>query len=684
MIVILDKATLIYQGKNSSAKAIDDVSLSFDKGEKVLLFGESGSGKSSLLKVMGGLTKLTYGKAKSSVSPIYVPSDGCFLENFTAYSNVYYWLRGKGVKKKEAKMETDRVLEKVGLIPVRKKKVRRLSGGEKNRLAIARAIALKPDAVFFDEITANLDKAHKEKMIQIIYQELESSLIIFSSHDKEFLMDKCTRVIEMDHGKIKGDSEPKDCKENLIRPLMKKENGSVLGMRVFLKRISGCFLFALGSLLLGFFSSFVAYASYSYNQESSDNPSYDYAAHFENRLVSGGKDDFPNAEYLDKGTLIGNETFVVALTSQTGGGKVIIRDTYIQPVLPKDGNLVLGEKNAKTGFYLCYSEDHAIKTDIYKEDIGKQYNLYHTSQYKLSIPISISLTFNGVYRIKKSSFCSGPDSFLYLPTESMSEVTSYMNELLDKTCQGLLSTDTIPSVPSFENTEVKINNRKLSLLTGDNLSERLGEEEPLTLSNLVLPTELKGKEWELRYLSCTLDSHSSLSVVYSDKLHSGECAISYPALKRVLVDQGYVSSGYYSSESSLKEDMNKGSASIQRANTYSKFNSSYMVYVSLFCFCGMVLEVLIVGLVLLMLRWNRKVQDKDFSLCKTMGYSSWTLRLFGALYSILFTAIGYLTFWQVFSHPYRLSSEFSIILLIFVLILSTMPMLKRRGEKEND
>ena len=199
-ILIADNVTVIYQGEQSTAKALDEISIGFSSGEKVLLYGESGSGKSTLLKVLCNLIKPTYGKVKMEETPIYVPSDGYFLEKFSAFSNVYYWLRGKGMASKNAKKEADRVLESVGLLIVRKKQVRFLSGGEKNRLAIARAIALKPRAVFFDEITANLDETSKVKMIDLIFKELSSSLIVFSSHDKEFLEGKCTRIIKIEKG----------------------------------------------------------------------------------------------------------------------------------------------------------------------------------------------------------------------------------------------------------------------------------------------------------------------------------------------------------------------------------------------------------------------------------------------------------------------------------------------------
>ena len=249
-ILIADNVTVIYQGEKSTAKALDEISIGFSSGEKVLLYGESGSGKSTLLKVLCNLIKPTYGKVKMEETPIYVPSDGYFLENFSAFSNVYYWLRGKGMASKNAKKEADRVLESVGLLIVRKKQVRFLSGGEKNRLAIARAIALKPRAVFFDEITANLDETSKVKMIDLIFRELSSSLIVFSSHDKEFLEGKCTRIIKIEKGIVIEDSAPHSIAINCVDKKTKKMNGMVLGTRIFLKRLSGCLLFMISSVLL--------------------------------------------------------------------------------------------------------------------------------------------------------------------------------------------------------------------------------------------------------------------------------------------------------------------------------------------------------------------------------------------------------------------------------------------------
>lgn len=675
------KVTKIYQGKQSSAKALDEISLSFSKGEKVLLFGESGSGKSTLLKILCSLQKPTYGKVVSSVKPLYIPSDGYFLTNFSVFSNVYYWLRGKGWKRKEAMQETYRILEDVGLSQMMRKKVKRLSGGEKNRLAIARAIALKPDAVFFDEVTANLDIEHKKKMIQLIFKELSSSLIIFSTHEKELFEDKCTRTIEIGKGIIKLDSSPtfSEVENEPIKD--KKANGFLLGTRIFTKRISGIVLFAISSIFLGVMSSFSSYLMDSYKDEVTSIPDYYYSANFSNRLTSGADDTFPNADYVDPGSLITNSIFSISKPASSGVGHIIVRNTYVQPVLPSDGNLILGKKDAKDGFYLCVDEDYKINTDIYKDYIDSDFNLYHTSQTELYSPLGISLTFNGVYKIESTSFFSGPSNFIYLPLESFKETNDYVKELLSKTCNEEIPPITTDKLTGNE-IDLYVGNTKMSFLNNNRASELLGNEGNLLLSGIVLPSALKGKEWSLHYMSATISSSSGfLPVHYTDKFHSGEYALSYPVLQLALTNHNLTSTGYYSNEKALFDDLNNGSISLRRGNIAITEDSN-ILYLALFTIAAILLEFICELFVLLMLRWNRKMQEKDFTLCNTMGYSSLSLRIFGYLYSAVFMTLAYVLFQHYSSFSFKLLSKTSVILLISALLLTLIPMMqKRKGGK---
>ena len=102
-------------------------------------------------------------------------------------------------------------------------------------------------------------------------------------------------------------------------------------------------------------------------------------------------------------------------------------------------------------------------------------------------------------------------------------------------------------------------------MTSDTLTQRLGEEERMTLSSLVLPSSMKSAKWRIHFLSFVMSSSSfDLPTYYSDRLHSGECAISKEALKRALVNQGIASTGYYSNETDLKKDIEKGGFILQR------------------------------------------------------------------------------------------------------------------------
>lgn len=177
--------TKIYQGQSSAEKALNNISLDFNFGEKVLLSGKSGSGKSTLLKIISGAEDPTYGTLEVADPPLYIGSDVWILEDWSVYDNVYFWALGRLKDRRASRKAAMKAIDDVGLRNKRRTKAKRLSGGERNRLGVARAIALCPSIVLCDELTANLDQESAEKMISLILDRMPDSTIVFASQDPD-------------------------------------------------------------------------------------------------------------------------------------------------------------------------------------------------------------------------------------------------------------------------------------------------------------------------------------------------------------------------------------------------------------------------------------------------------------------------------------------------------------------
>ena len=213
-----------YKVYKNGVTAIADLTLSIDKGEFVFVTGTSGCGKSTFVKLLYREEKPTKGQvmvgginvAKLYNSRVYklrrklgiVFQDFKLLPNLTVYENVAYALENLGLKKSVIKEKVLKALEITGL----KEKIRsfpnQLSGGEQQRVCIARAIVNDPKLLICDEPTGNLDpKTSKEivKVINDINKELGTTVIMVT-HDKEIVNSMKKRVITLENGVLANDT----------------------------------------------------------------------------------------------------------------------------------------------------------------------------------------------------------------------------------------------------------------------------------------------------------------------------------------------------------------------------------------------------------------------------------------------------------------------------------------------
>jgi cell division transport system ATP-binding protein len=198
--------------------ALSDITLSINKGELVFLAGPSGAGKSTLLKMIAAMERPSegtvnvsgydIGRIKASGLPYLRRNLGLIfqqqrlLSDRNVLANVMLPLIVCGATRSDAERRARAALDKVGLLDKAAALPMTLSGGEQQRVSIARAIVNRPQIILADEPTANLDREAANKVLDALkaFHAVGVTCLI-STHDEQFL-DTATRVIYLDHGRI--------------------------------------------------------------------------------------------------------------------------------------------------------------------------------------------------------------------------------------------------------------------------------------------------------------------------------------------------------------------------------------------------------------------------------------------------------------------------------------------------
>lgn len=224
----LKDCTKIYK---NGVTGIANANLSISKGEFVFVIGHTASGKSTLIKLLYREEKPTSGSvcvggvdvAKLRNSKIYklrrkigiVFQDFKLLPKLTAYENVAYSLESYGMKASEIRPLVLAALEQVGLKDKTRSFPHQLSGGEQQRVCIARAIVNKPRLLICDEPTGNLDPETSKEIMEVISninKELETT-VVMATHDKDIVNRMKKRVVVIKEGLIDKDTQKGSYKE---------------------------------------------------------------------------------------------------------------------------------------------------------------------------------------------------------------------------------------------------------------------------------------------------------------------------------------------------------------------------------------------------------------------------------------------------------------------------------------
>lgn len=206
-------------------KALNDVSIQFRQNEFVAILGPSGSGKTTLLNVLGGLDHYDSGDliingkstknfkaadwdAYRNNSVGFIFQSYNLIGHISIQDNVEMALALSNVKKKERRKRAREALKSVGLLEHAHKRPNQLSGGQMQRVAIARSLVNNPDIILADEPTGALDSNTSKQIMDLIQKIASDKLVIMVTHNQDLAYQYATRVIEVKDGKVVSDSNP--------------------------------------------------------------------------------------------------------------------------------------------------------------------------------------------------------------------------------------------------------------------------------------------------------------------------------------------------------------------------------------------------------------------------------------------------------------------------------------------
>lgn len=203
---------------------VSDINLTFNLGERVAITGPSGSGKTTLLRMIGGIDRFERGEIfvrKEGISRYdeedyesyrkdfiaYIFQEYGVLDHYSIIDNLIIVRLLMGDTHLEAKQKAKAMLEKVGLSRFSGKKAYKLSGGQKQKLSVARALLKDSPIVLGDEITSSLDKKSAKEVLRFLFNNSEGKLVVLVSHHFEEIEEYCTRRVVMLDGSVAKDEK---------------------------------------------------------------------------------------------------------------------------------------------------------------------------------------------------------------------------------------------------------------------------------------------------------------------------------------------------------------------------------------------------------------------------------------------------------------------------------------------
>lgn len=221
--IATESLTKVYSSGTIQVVALADVSLCVAEGEFLGVAGPSGSGKSTLMNILGGLDRPSSGSItvqgkhicelnkqelalyrRHQVGMVFQAFN--LIGSYTALENVAFPLLFAGVAKKERNARAERVLDEVGLLARKNHRPSELSGGEQQRVTIARAMINRPEILLADEPTGNLDSATSRQVVQLLadLNRNQGLTVIMISHEQALLAEFADELVQLCDGRIVG------------------------------------------------------------------------------------------------------------------------------------------------------------------------------------------------------------------------------------------------------------------------------------------------------------------------------------------------------------------------------------------------------------------------------------------------------------------------------------------------
>ena len=220
--------------------ALDNINFEIKRGEVISIVGPSGCGKTTFLKAILGLQKLVEGDIYvnginindvdvKDLNMSFVWQEYVLFPNLTVYGNLAFPLRAMNTPQKEVDLRVKEVAAKFGLTSLLTRKPKQLSGGQIQKVCIAKAIMKNPEIILFDEPFSNIDPSFRKGLLMLINEihEQYNTTMIFVSHDLNEAFTIADRIVVMEDGLIKEYGTLEELKKNgkteLIRGYFKDE-----------------------------------------------------------------------------------------------------------------------------------------------------------------------------------------------------------------------------------------------------------------------------------------------------------------------------------------------------------------------------------------------------------------------------------------------------------------------------
>lgn len=422
----LKNVSKYYYQNGLVAKGITNINLELHLGEFVVITGESGSGKSTLLNVLSGLDSYEDGEMyingeetshyteedylkyrRSYVSNIFQNFN--LINSYTVYENIELAFLMNGYKRREVKNKVNELINKVGLVKFKNTKASKLSGGQKQKVAIARALANDTPIIVADEPTGSLDSENSKNILKILHDIAQDKLVIVVTHNKSEIEEYATRLIRMYDGKILENKVIKDI--NLDETLQSKEVGDIkftsklrLGFRnAFNLPIKFVLMVAIFLIMITtIVSNYGGFKALLYEEMEGFSEYYNNVSDKRIIIKKENKDYFTLEDYQNINKISGIDyivpedllnDYVLFLTSDNTylDGSIYLQDIEHVDVgrLPKEKNeiVIIGNKdNYFLSQYDILDKEFIIENDGYKLKIvgilyDDSYDSYNTDFY---------------------------------------------------------------------------------------------------------------------------------------------------------------------------------------------------------------------------------------------------------------------------------------------------------------